>query len=98
MLFPWLETKPREGKFFAQSHTATKGKSSDSNHSCPALDHTHASHPFPSSNQASRDPSGRRRSWGGAIEQVRPQGTQGLQGRGTSHLGPCFYHGGQVVI
>lgn len=47
MLFPWLGTKPREGKFFAQSHTARKGKSSDSNHSCPALDHTQASHPLP---------------------------------------------------
>lgn len=64
MLFPWLGTKPREGKFFAQSHTARKGKSSDSNLSCPALDHTQASHPLPSSNQAPRGPSRQEAEWG----------------------------------
>lgn len=29
---------------------------------------------------------------------MRPQGTQGLLGRGTSHLMPCFHLGGQVGI
>lgn len=98
VFFPWLKTKPREGKFLAQSHAARQRQSSDSNHNCPALGHTRPS-VFPA---LIRPPGslqeGGRVGGGGAHSSSDPCAHRAMLGRRTSHLVPHFHHARQVAI